>query len=87
MVVNTFMPQFVKKGGNHIDINFVAEVAKQKKLKGLTNAGIGRMTGYTPYTIRAYLSAGRGSHRIKQAIAKVLDIKLQEESEEMEEGE
>lgn len=55
---------------------FKGEIAKQKKLRHLTNADIGKMSGYSVKTIDAFMSGTRESERLAKAIAEALSIKM-----------
>lgn len=70
-----------KKGGVIIFEIFKGEVAKQKKVRRITNADIAKMTGYTKKTIDFFLTKsdnkGRDdSKKVAEAISKALDIEL-----------
>lgn len=49
---------------------------KQKRIKKLTNADLGRLTGFTRSTIDAFMAGARESENVAKAIAKVLEIEL-----------
>lgn len=53
---------------------FRAEVAKQKKLKRLTDADVARMSGLTIASVRAFMCGARESDRTANAIALALGI-------------
>ncbi|MBO6301010.1 MAG: hypothetical protein J6N15_01060 [Ruminiclostridium sp.] len=60
---------------------FKAEVAKIKRLRKLTNADIGEMTGFRKSTIDLFMTspehkARDDSEAVAQAIAKALEIEL-----------
>ena len=60
---------------------FKAEVAKVKRLKHLTNADIGKMTGFAKQTIDVFMYSGPkkardDSERVAKAISAVLGIEL-----------
>lgn len=50
------------------------EVAKEKQLHGYTNADLGKMTGYRPYTIAAFMSGAKESENVANALAAALKI-------------
>lgn len=64
------------KGGFSIYEIFIGKIAEQKALRGLTNADIGKMTGYKRKTIDAFTGGSRQSDNVAGAIAKVLNIEL-----------
>lgn len=49
-------------------------MAKQKQLHGYTYADIGRLTGYAPYTIAAFMSGAKESENVANALALALKI-------------
>lgn len=53
---------------------FRGEIAKQKKLKKLTNKDIAKMTGLSHGTIDAFMAGIRETERTTNAIAKALEI-------------
>lgn len=55
---------------------FKAEIVKQKRLRKLTNADLGKLTGYKQQTIDAFMAGARESENVAKAIAKVLEIEL-----------
>lgn len=55
---------------------FKGEVAKQKKLRKLTNKDLAKMTGLSHATIDAFMAGFRDSERTANAIAKALEIEL-----------
>ena len=60
---------------------FKAEVAKVKRLRKLTNADIGEMTGFKKSTIDMFMTPQENKHRddseaVAQAISKALEIEL-----------
>ena len=55
---------------------FCGKVAEQKKLRKLTNADLGRMTGYSKKTIEAFMCGTRESESVAKALANVLKIEL-----------
>ena len=70
-----------KKGGVIIFEVFKGEVAKQKKVRHITNADIAEMTGYTKRTIDYFLTKGDNKDRddsknVAVAISKALNIEL-----------
>lgn len=71
----------IPKGGVIIFEVFKGEVAKQKKVLHITNADIGKMTGYTKKTIDYFLTRGDNKDRddsknVAVAISKALNIEL-----------
>lgn len=70
-----------KKGVIAIYEVFKAEVAKIKRLRKLTNADIGEMTGFRKSTIDLFMTspehkARDDSEAVARAIAKALEIEL-----------
>ena len=61
-------------GGVTIYELFKAEIVKQKRLRKLTNADLGKLTGYKQQTIDAFMAGARESENVAKAIAKVLKI-------------
>lgn len=59
---------------------FCGKVAEQKKLQGLTNADLGRMTGYSKKTIESFMCGARESESIATALAAALHIELRKEA-------
>ena len=55
---------------------FCGKVAEQKKLQGLTNADLGKMTGYSKKTIESFMCGARESEPIAKALSDVLHIEL-----------
>lgn len=55
---------------------FIGKVAEQKKLRDLTNADIGKMTGYSKQTINAFMCGARQSEHVASAIAQALKIEM-----------
>lgn len=55
---------------------FKGKIAEQKQLRNLTNADIGKMSGYSVKTIDAFMSGTRESERLAKAIAEALSIKM-----------
>lgn len=60
---------------------FKAEVAKQKRLRRLTNADIARMTGYAKRSIDIFMSSGphksrEDSQKVAEAISQALGVEL-----------
>lgn len=53
---------------------FRGEVAKQKKLRKLTNKDIAKLTGLSHATIDAFMAGARESERTATAIANALEI-------------
>lgn len=53
---------------------FVGKIAEQKKLRGLTNADIAKITGYKKSTIAAFMHGSRRSEKVADAIAMALGI-------------
>ena len=51
-----------------------AEIDKQKRLRGLRNADLARMTGYKANTITKFISGHESSERLAEALAKALGI-------------
>lgn len=74
-IVNVFSLHYRVKGVLTIYEIFKGKIAEQKKLRHLTNADIGKMTGYSSKTIDAFMSGARESDRLAKAIAEALNIK------------
>ena len=60
---------------------FKAEIAKVKRLRKLTNADIGELTGYAKGTIDLFMCSGESlnrddSKKVAHAISKALEIEL-----------
>ena len=58
---------------------FVSKVAAKKKLKGLTNADLAKMTCYTEKTIATFMANSSGrprSRKVARALAQALEMKM-----------
>lgn len=55
---------------------FIAEVAKQKRLKRLTNKQLAEMTNLTKHQIDCFLQGHIKGDMIKKAIAKALEMEI-----------
>lgn len=55
---------------------FRGEVAKEKKIRKLTNSDLAEMTGIKESSLKAFMCGARDSERTARAIAKALDIEL-----------
>ena len=56
-------------------IFFQGRITEAKKVKGLNNEDIGKLTGYSKKTIEAFMSErGNKSEKVANAIAKALKI-------------
>ena len=60
----------------HIYKILCAKIAEQKKLRGLTNADLAKLTGYKTKTIEAFMCGARSSEPIAKALAAVLEIEM-----------
>jgi len=49
---------------------------KQKRIKQLTNADLGHLTGFSRSTIDAFMAGARESENVARAIAKALKIEM-----------
>jgi transcriptional regulator with XRE-family HTH domain len=52
------------------------EIAKQRKMKKLTNEEIGKMAGYKKSSVDAFMSGVRETERLAKAIANALEIEI-----------
>ena len=59
---------------NEIDNLFIGKIAEQKKIHGLTNEDLAKMTGYSKKTIEAFMCGARSSDTVADAIAQALKI-------------
>lgn len=58
---------------------FKAEVARQRKLRHITNKDIGKMTGYSKNTIDLFMTSSKSredSENVAKAIAHALEIEI-----------